>query len=61
MSDSTRSTERGVYFLNADRAKAWGQVLQVAREQDRTEEESRELLGRAAMLAAEQLLARKSA
>lgn len=55
------ATTRGVYFLNKDQTKVWTQAQRIAREHTPDEYAARDLMGRAALLAAEQLLARKAA
>lgn len=60
-SGEERRVERGALFLSTERRRAWERAYEIAHEQDRSEEEARALLERAAVLATEQWLARKAA
>jgi hypothetical protein len=58
---SPRGTvERGTLYLPQHQVKAWTRARRIAREHTHDEDEARELLGRASLLAAEQLLARRT-
>jgi hypothetical protein len=55
---TTSKIERGVFYLSAPRRKAW-QAAQTIAHEGRSESEACELMARASLLAAEQLLAMK--
>jgi hypothetical protein len=58
--DASPRLARGNLYLNQRRRKVWQQVVAIAHEEGRTEEEAVELLATAARLAVEQHVARKA-
>ena len=60
LSPAAAATTRGTLFLNQAQREVWSRAQRAAREHADSEAEARELMGRAALVAAEQLLARRA-